>query len=51
MGSVEASFDLIKNDPSKILGLAHGTHKVTTPGQYIPKAGKLILNFYCVFTF
>jgi hypothetical protein len=36
--SAQAALDLIKNDPSKILGLTVGAHKVT-PGQEIPKAG------------
>jgi hypothetical protein len=37
--SFEAALALIKDDPSKVLGLTVGTHKVT-PGQKIPKAGK-----------
>ncbi|TVY58846.1 hypothetical protein LCER1_G001656 [Lachnellula cervina] len=37
MGSVEESFDLIKGDVSKTLGITVGKHKITTPGQYIPK--------------
>ena len=37
--SVEDAIALIKDDPSKVLGLTVGTHKVT-PGQEIAKAGE-----------
>ena len=37
--SVEAALALINADPSMVLGLTVGAHKVT-PGQEIPKGGK-----------
>ncbi|KKK15677.1 hypothetical protein P175DRAFT_0507097 [Aspergillus ochraceoroseus IBT 24754] len=35
--SVKNALTLIKNDPSKVLGLKVGTHEIN-PGQYVPKA-------------
>lgn len=40
--SIESALAMIKNDPSKVLGLTIGKHKLTTPGQLIPKAGKYL---------
>jgi hypothetical protein len=42
--SVEAALSLIKNDPSKVLGLTLGTRNVT-PGQEIPKVGEYCHTF------
>lgn len=39
--SFEVGLELIKKDPSKILGLTVGKHNITEPGQYIPRAGEL----------
>lgn len=38
--TVQPALELIKRDPSKILGLTVGKHNVTEPGQYIPRAGE-----------
>lgn len=42
--SVDYGLDLIKKDPSKILGLTVGKHEITEPGQYVPRAGKFSLS-------
>lgn len=36
--SVQAGLELIKKDPSKVLGLTIGKHNITKPGQYVPRA-------------
>jgi hypothetical protein len=38
--SAEKALELISHDKSKVLGLTVGKHNVT-PGQHVPKAGKL----------
>jgi hypothetical protein len=37
--SVDTAFALIKDDPSKVLGVRFGTHDVTT-GGFLGRAGK-----------
>lgn len=37
---LDAAFELIKKDPSKLLGLTIGKHTIAEPGQFVPKAGK-----------
>lgn len=41
--SVQKGLTLIEKDSSKVLGLIVGKHN-PTPGEYIPKAGKLLHN-------
>ncbi|KAJ4385487.1 hypothetical protein N0V93_009915 [Gnomoniopsis smithogilvyi] len=36
--SLDAAFELIKKDPSKLLGLTFGKHSVAEPGQFVSKA-------------
>ncbi|ROV95193.1 hypothetical protein VMCG_08602 [Cytospora schulzeri] len=36
--SIQAGLDLIKKDPSKVLGLTVGKHNITEPGQYVPRS-------------
>ncbi|KUI63482.1 Carboxypeptidase Y inhibitor [Cytospora mali] len=36
--SVQAGLELLKKDPSKVLGLTIGKHNITEPGQYVPRA-------------
>lgn len=36
---VTAALDLIAKEPSKVLGLTIGGHKIEKPGQFVPKAG------------
>ena len=40
---VQEAFSLIEKDESKVLGIKVGDKQVTTPGQYIPKAGMLYI--------
>lgn len=40
--SVKAGLELIQKDSSKILGLTVGKHDITEPGQYVPRAGKIL---------
>lgn len=42
--SVQAGLELIKKDPSKVLGLSIGKHSITEPGQYVPRAGESLLS-------
>lgn len=37
---VNPALELIKQDPSKVLGLTVGKHTITEPGQYVPRAGE-----------
>lgn len=47
---VQPALELIKKDPSKVLGLTVGKHNITEPGQYVPRAGEfpgsLLLKIY-----
>lgn len=42
--SVQAGLELIKKDPSKVLGLTIGKHNITEPGQYVPRAGESLTS-------
>ena len=45
LAEVKKALKLIDDDKSKILGMTVGGHEITTPGQFVPKAGTYIFIF------
>lgn len=37
---LDAALELLKSDPTKLLGLTVGEHTITEPGHFVPRAGK-----------